>query len=167
MSLSAAGLPAGATSVFTPDAVSGTGPANLQIITSDTTPTGSYVITVAGTSGGLVHTMTVTLVVLTAVPDFRLTVSPGGSTVTRGSVAVFTVGVEFIGGFASPVRLSIAGAPPHSKVMFSPSRLTGSGTSSLTIEATKNTPTGAFTLTILGDGKTVSRTASVTLTVGN
>ena len=65
------------------------------------------------------------------------------------------------------MKLSIAGAPPHSKTTFSPSRLTGLGTSSLTIEATKNTPPGEFTLTILGDGKTVSHTASVTLTVEN
>ena len=61
--LSASGLPAGATSSFNPASVSGAGDSILTITASCSTPTGTFPITISGTSGGLQHTVGSTLTV--------------------------------------------------------------------------------------------------------
>jgi len=61
ISLSASGLPSGATATFTPASVSGSGSSVLTISTSGSTPDGTYALTVTGTSGSLTHTASVEL----------------------------------------------------------------------------------------------------------
>jgi chitinase len=56
ISLSASGLPSGATATFNPASVSGSGASVLTISTSGSTPDGTYALTVIGTSGSLTHT---------------------------------------------------------------------------------------------------------------
>jgi serine protease len=64
VSLSASGLPPGATPRFNPTSItSGGSGSTLTISTSSTTPTGSYTITVTGSSGGTTHMITITLTV--------------------------------------------------------------------------------------------------------
>jgi Domain of unknown function (DUF1929)/PKD domain len=55
------GLPQGATASFTPNSVSGSGSTAMSVTTSLTTLPGTYQLTIAGGSGGLTHTVTVTL----------------------------------------------------------------------------------------------------------
>src|SRR6185369_5160520 len=61
--MSVLGLPAGAAALFTPDTIATPGTSTLEVATSAATPTGSYLLTITGSSGGRIHTMTVTLVV--------------------------------------------------------------------------------------------------------
>jgi hypothetical protein len=62
--LSVSGLPSGATGSFNPASVSGgSGSSTLSVSTSDSTPAGSYTLTITGTSGSLSHAANVTLVV--------------------------------------------------------------------------------------------------------
>jgi subtilase family serine protease len=61
VSLSIAGLPSGATGSFSPASISGSGTATLKISTSQSTPRGTYPLTVRGTSGSLVHSAGITL----------------------------------------------------------------------------------------------------------
>ena len=65
VSLTASGLPSGASATFTPSSIAapGSGTSTLTLATSSSTPTGSYTITVTGTGGGKTHTTTVTLTV--------------------------------------------------------------------------------------------------------
>jgi hypothetical protein len=63
VSLTVDGLPAGATASFNPPSVSGSGNSTLSVTTSPTTPVGTDLLTVTGTSGSLTHTAQVTLVV--------------------------------------------------------------------------------------------------------
>jgi len=63
VSLSVSGLPAGATGGFTPASVTGSGTSTLSISSSNTTPPGSYPLTITGTSGSVTHTASVTLTV--------------------------------------------------------------------------------------------------------
>ncbi|HEV1998260.1 MAG TPA: hypothetical protein VGR61_09050 [Candidatus Dormibacteraeota bacterium] len=65
VTLSVTGLPTGASPTFNPNPASGTS-SSLSVKTSSTTPAGSYVLTIAGTSGSLTRTITVTLVVAAA-----------------------------------------------------------------------------------------------------
>src|SRR5205823_9769335 len=61
VTLSASGLPAGASGSFTPNPA--TASSTLSVTTSTSTPLGSYTITITGTSGTLTHTTTVALTV--------------------------------------------------------------------------------------------------------
>ncbi|HTC93913.1 MAG TPA: glycoside hydrolase family 3 C-terminal domain-containing protein [Terriglobales bacterium] len=61
ISLSASGLPAGATASFNPASIGAPGTSTLTISTSSSTPDGSSVVTITGKSGSLTHTDSVTL----------------------------------------------------------------------------------------------------------
>ncbi|HWZ45765.1 MAG TPA: galactose oxidase-like domain-containing protein, partial [Candidatus Saccharimonadales bacterium] len=61
------GLPQGATATFTPGSVPGSGTATMSVSTGLLTPIGSYQLTISGSSGGVTHTVNVTLDVVTAV----------------------------------------------------------------------------------------------------
>jgi subtilase family serine protease len=66
VTLSANGLPTGATASFTPGSVSGSGSPAVSISTSSTTSVGNYTVTITGTSGTRQHSANVTLVVNSA-----------------------------------------------------------------------------------------------------
>ncbi len=61
VTFSVSGLPTGADGSFNPAAVSGAGSSTLSVTTSPGTPPDVYGLTITGTSGALVHTVTVTL----------------------------------------------------------------------------------------------------------
>jgi exo-1,4-beta-D-glucosaminidase len=65
VTLSAAGLPSGATATFNPATVTAGGPSTLSITTASSTPAGTYPITVTGTAASATHTATYTLTVTT------------------------------------------------------------------------------------------------------
>jgi hypothetical protein len=71
VSLSASGLPAGATATFSPSSIAapGSGSSTLTLTAGASTATGAYTVTVTGTGGGKTHTSTVT---------FNVTSSGGG-----------------------------------------------------------------------------------------
>lgn len=65
VSLSASGLPAGASASFSPSSIAapGSGSSTATITTSASTPVGTYTVNVSGTGGGLTHTTTIALTV--------------------------------------------------------------------------------------------------------
>jgi len=63
-SLSVTGLPAGASAVFNPTSVNGSGTSTLAVSTASSTPAGTYTLTITATSGSITHSTTVTLVVI-------------------------------------------------------------------------------------------------------
>jgi len=65
VSLSATGLPSGATATFSPSSIAapGSGSSTLTISTASTTPAGTYSITITGSGGGKTHTATLSLTV--------------------------------------------------------------------------------------------------------
>jgi hypothetical protein len=63
VSFSVTGLPSGASTSFNPAAVNSSGSTTMNVTTSTSVPAGSYPLTVTGTSGALVHSTNVTLVV--------------------------------------------------------------------------------------------------------
>src|SRR5207248_3332319 len=82
VTLSATGLPAGATGTFPPNPATAT--SSLAVTTASTTPAGTYTLTITGVSGTLAHTSTVTLVV-NPPPDFTVAGSPSSQTVVQGN----------------------------------------------------------------------------------
>ena len=76
------------------------------------------------------------------------------ATLNHGSVALdplttYTVTVTGVNGFNNAVTLSVSGLPSRTTASFSPSSVTGSGTSTLTISTRNRTPIGTFSLTII------------------
>jgi subtilisin family serine protease len=165
VTLSASGLPAGATATFSPTSIGGgAGTSTLTIATTTSVAPGSYAITLSGASGQLSHTATVTLVV-TAAPDFAVAIAPASATVTAGLNTAYTVTVSALGGFAGNVSLSVSGLPSAATGSFSTNPVIRSGTSTLTIRTARYTTRGTFTIKVTGKSGTLTRQATATLVV--
>jgi subtilisin family serine protease len=160
------GLPAGVgAATYTPAVVQGAGSSQLAITTSATAQPGTYTLTVRGTSGSLVHSAQVTLVV-SPPPDFALSVSPSSRTVFfRGGAATWTVSVSSLNGFAGTVALSVSGLPSGTTATLTPSSLVPPGSSQLTVRTSSRTPRGTFMLTVRGQSGSKLHQATTTLVV--
>ncbi len=166
VSFSVTGLPAGASASFNPTSVTGSGSSTMSVSTSTSTPSGTFTLTITGTSGSLVHSTTVALVVNPApAPDFTISAAPASLTVNRGSSGRYTVTITAVNGFAGTVSLSVSGVPGRVTATFSPTSVTGSGTSTLTISVNRKATTGSHTLTITGASGSLSHSTSVALTI--
>ena len=164
VSFSLSGLPNGATGTFNPTSVTGSGSSTLTVATAANTPTGTYTLTITGTSGSLTQSAPVTLVVGLA-PSFSLTASPGTQTVVQGAATSFTPAVTALNGFSSSVSFSVSGLPTGVTGTFNPTSVTGSGSSTLTLSTSATAATGSYALTITGTSGSLSQTASVTLLI--
>jgi len=163
VSLSASGLPAGASASFNPASVTAGGSSSMTVTAGTGTAPGTYTITVTGTGTSATHATTVTLTVPAPAPTFTLSATPSSQTVSRGRSTTYTVTVTPANGFSSSVNLSVSGLPGHTHGSFSPNPATSSST--LTVTTQSNASRGTFTLTIKGNGGGVSGTTTVTLVV--
>jgi hypothetical protein len=146
VTLTAEGLPAGATATFTPNPADTS--SSLAVTTTGVAP-GSYPFTIRGTqtAGTLTHTTSATLVVAT--PDYSLSASPATRSVVVGNSTTYTVTVTPIAGFTGTVNLAASGLPAGASASFNPASTTG-GNSTLTVTTTTATTTGTYTVTIAG-----------------
>lgn len=169
VSLSASGLPSGVTATFSPNPITnGSGNSTMSVTTSSSTPAGTYMLTITGTSTSpsLTHSTTVSLVVNTAsTGNFSLAASLPSQTVTAGNSASYTATVTPSGGFTGSVTLSVSGLPSGAAAKFSVNPVAGAGNSTLTINTSSSTPTGTYTLTITGTSTSPSLTHSATVTL--
>ena len=98
-------------------------------------------------------------------PDFALASLPMSQTVTQGGTTTYTAAAAAANGFSGAVSFSVSGLPAGATGTFSPTSVTGSGTSTLTVSTAATTPTGAYTLTITGTSGTLTHSVTVTLVV--
>jgi Domain of unknown function (DUF1929)/Glyoxal oxidase N-terminus len=164
VSLSASGLPSGATASFNPATVNGSGSSTLTVTTLASTAAGSYPITITATSGALTHTASVTLVV-TVPTNFTISVSPTSRTVTHGSSTTYSVTIGAVGPFSGTVTLSVSGLPRRTSSSFTPSSITGSGSSTLQVGTNRKATAGTYNLIIKGTSGSLSHTAAATLAI--
>jgi len=157
-------LPTGVTASFSPTTVTGgSGTSTLSVSTTSATPAGSHVLTIQGTDGTLTHTTTVTL----NVADFTISASPSSRSIAQGTSTSYTVTVGALGGFTSTVGLGVSGLPSGATASFSPSSVTGSGSSTLTVNAGTAGAGGPYSLTVTGTAGTgqTHNAPSVSLTI--
>ncbi len=91
--VSVSGLPAGARDGLPS---SFTFPVTLPIITSSSTPPGSYTFTVTGNANGITHTAQAQLIVQNQSSDFSISVTPSSQTVSPGGTANASI-TSFLG----------------------------------------------------------------------
>ncbi len=163
VSLSASGLPSGATATFSPPSVTTAGSSTLTIATGAATPAGSYTLTVQGTSGSLAHAVSMTLAVTG--PDFALVATPSSVSATQGSSASSTISLSNLNGFKGTVSLSASGVPTGTTAKLSHTSLSGTTTVTLTLTTTTSTPAGSYPVKVTGVSGSLTRTATVTLSV--
>jgi uncharacterized membrane protein len=161
--LTLSGLPPGATATINPNSVAGSGTVSLSVVTSASTPGGTYPLTVTGTSGPVVRTGTATLTVLA--PDFSLSASPGSREIIVGQSTSYSVTLMAVNGYAGIVSFSLSGLPADAGATFTPGSLTASGTTTLTITTTAATVPGTYPLTITGTDGVLTHSTSVNLVV--
>ncbi len=103
------GAPTGLTAALSASSIMAGTPVTLTVSTASSTPGGTYVVSVVGTSGGLTQTAYVTV----ELPAFvGLQASGGGDvSVNQGSNAANTISIVGINGFNSPVTLTATGVP--------------------------------------------------------
>lgn len=162
VSFSVLGLPSGAGATFTPSSVSGSGSTALAVSTSASTPPGTYTLTINGTSGPITRSTNVTLVVS---GTFAISVAQPTQTVSKNGSATYAISVIPGSGFTGTVTFSISALPKLVTSRFSPSSVTTSGTSTLTLDTKKNVASGTYPLTVTGTSNGLVRTAAITLTV--
>jgi len=155
VTLSCSGLPSGATCGFNPASIpNSSGTSKMTITTSATTPAGSCPVKVSGTSGSLVQSTTVTLVVQAA-PNFAIAPVSGTSTsqtISPGQSAKFGLEVTPAGGFAGTVDLSCGITPvvtPAATCALSSSsvQISGSGSQPVTVTVGTTGPVTTGTVT--------------------
>ena len=166
VTLSASGLPTGVTAAFSPASITGAGASTLTFTAASTATAGSYTITVTGTpASGTVETTTLTLTVsAVATPGFSL--SATAASVADGGTGASTVTETVTNGFSSPVTLTASGLPTGVTAAFSPSSITGAGSSTLTFTASSTATAGSYTITVTGTPASgTAKTTTLTLTV--
>lgn len=166
VTLTATGLPAGATATFSPSSVTSGGSSTLSIATTGATPTGTYPITITGTATSGIHTATYTVTVTAPVAnDFSITPSATTASITTGKSSTVTVATKTTSGSAQSVALSATGAPVGTTATFSPTSVTSGSSSTLTIAVGASTVAGTYPITVTGTATSGSHTATITLTV--
>jgi hypothetical protein len=165
VSLSASGVPSGATATFNPTSVTAGGSSTLTL-SSGTAAAGTYTITVTGTGTSATHSTTVTFVVNAPPPpnDFSISVSPTSLTLAQGANGTATVSTATTSGSAQTVSLSVSGVPSGASASFSPTSITSGGSSTLTVNA-GTAAAGTYTLTITGTGTSATHSTTLSLTV--
>jgi len=156
-------------------AAGGSATSMLTVQTSQSTPPGTYSITVKGTSGYVWHPLTVVLVIT---PDFSLSASPTSISMASGSSGTATITLQSLHNFNGTVSLtgSVAPADTTSSVSpndpsasFSPSSITftpnGTGSSTLTVSTSMLSLPGTYTVAITANSGTISHSTTVTVTV--
>jgi len=161
VALIVSGIPAGVGVSFsanpvTPAAGKSTS-STLSINAASWATKGTYVLTVAGTSGTLTRSTTFTVVVKQALtPDFSITSSSSTISITQGSSGSTTLSVTSINGFSAVVGLSLAWieTAPSGVTVSLPTSVTplpgGTATLALTVAANSKSSTGTFPLRVTG-----------------
>jgi len=122
VTLSASGLPSGASAIFNPSSGNPTFTSTLTISAGTSTPTGTYTLAVTGTGGELTRTATYALTVTSASQpfDFSVSVSPNSGSVQQGNSITSSITVSLSSGSPQTVSLSASGMPSASSASFNP-----------------------------------------------
>jgi hypothetical protein len=157
VTLSASGLPSGASAAFaSPSSVTltsgGTASKTMTVTTTSSTPLGSSTITVTGVSGKVSGSVTAGLTVNAPLSSsLSMNATPASVTLAPGSTAVFTVQLTRTNFPGSVTFAVLGGLPSGATAAFTPNPTTGNS-STLQIATTAAAADGSYTLYLVGYG---------------
>jgi kumamolisin len=105
------------------------------------------------------------LVGVSTSPNFALSASPTSVSVAQGSYGTSTITSTVVNGFDSAIALTPSGQPTGVTAVFSPTSITGAGSSTLTLTVSSTAATGTYAITVTGTSGSLIQTTTVTLTV--
>ena len=146
------GLPAGATASFSPLPAScnPTCSKMLTIATTGATPTGTFLITVTGTSPPTGPTRTTMFNLVVNAPFNYSLANSGDIAVIQGSSGSNTITATLTSGATQAVSFAASGLPAGATATFSLASCSPTCMSMLTIATMGTTPTGTFPITVTG-----------------
>ena len=163
VTLSASGLPVGATATFSPATITGSGTSTLTINTLTSTPVGTSTLTISGVSGSTSHSTTVSLVVTAPPPPGQLAIDKivSGDRTTESTSVTTTAFSTTVPNELLLAFISADSAPPASVTV---SGVAGGGLTWTLVKRTNTQPGGAeiwraFATSILNNA-TVTATLS-------
>lgn len=130
-------------------------------------PPGYYMLFLLNSSGVPSVATFVQMVPVVAQPDFSVAATPSSRTIPPGTGTSYSASVTPSNGFSGNVTFSVSGLPSGATATFSPSSVTGSGSSTLSVNTSSSTPAGSYTLTISATSGSLTHTAQVTLVVAD
>ncbi len=98
-------------------------------------------------------------------PAFQLSSSSTSLSVSAGGSSTMTVNIMGSGGFNAAANLSVAGLPAGVSAGFRPARISGSGSSTLTLSALKTAKSGTYRATLVATSGALQKTARLNVTV--
>jgi len=98
-------------------------------------------------------------------PGFSLSASPNPVSVVQGASGTSTITSMVTAGFDSTISLSATGQPTGVSVTFSPTSITGAGTSTMTIAVGASTAPGTYNIKVTGTSGKITETTTVSLVV--
>jgi kumamolisin len=170
VTLTASGMPSGVTAAFSPASITGAGASTLTFTVPANQAASTSTITVTGTpASGAAKTTTLTLTITAAAtPSFSLSATNASVTAssTTTTTATSTVTETITNGFSSAVTLTASGMPSGVTAAFSPTSITGAGTSTLTFTVPANQAASTSTITVTGTPASgAAKTTTLTLTI--
>jgi hypothetical protein len=166
VSVAITGLPTGVT--VTPATLSLT-PGTVQSVTvtaSASTAAESVMVTFTGTSGALSHSATVAATITAPPPDYTLALSPASLTIVAGAAgAAVSVTAAGVNSFTGTVAVAVTGLPAGVTANPATLSLAPGVAQSTTLTAGLNAAAAASTVTFTGTAGSLSRSATLALTV--
>ena len=98
-------------------------------------------------------------------PGFGLTASPASLTLVQGGSGTSTITSTVTNGFSSGISLSAVGQPTGVTVTFSPTSITGAGTSTMTITVGSSAVVGTYKIKVTGTSGSITEIVTISLTV--
>ncbi len=101
----------------------------------------------------------------TSTPGYSLSASPGSVSVVQGNSGSSTITSTVSDGFSGNISLAASGAPAGVTITFTPTSITGAGTSTMSIGVASTAATGTYTITVSGTSGSITETTTVSLTI--
>jgi hypothetical protein len=96
-------------------------------------------------------------------PDFMLGMSPGSDNTAPGASASYAITVTALNGFSGVVSFGASGLPSGATASFNPTTVTGTGSTTLTVNTSSSGGTGSFTIGVTGTSGALSHNTSASL----
>ncbi len=157
--LTSSASPSSLTCSLSPTNVTGSGTA---VLTCSGSTTAMFGVTVAGTSGSLSHSVTVTVTV-NSQPDFIISANPAGVTALTSDMGTSTITLVSLNGFTGTLTLTSSALPAGLTCSLGQTSLVLVGSNGSALSCTG--PAGTYIVTVTGTSDSLSHSTSVIFTV--